>query len=98
MTERKKSVSRRFRFVSPMPIDGYCEVLESLRSRNVHRVEKNNAKFQLTLDQVLTLACWFDMDGVQGHFEEKPNKDAYENGAKWEIAHVITGDVNHIPD
>lgn len=98
MKDRKKPVARRFQWIQAIELDGFCEILESLKLRNVHRISGNNSKFHLTLDQCITLAHWFKLSGTDGYFREKPNEGAYSEGATWNIDDMISGDALIIPE
>jgi hypothetical protein len=94
---RKKSVSRRFRFVQQTPIDGYVEVVESLRFRGLQNAANNNAKFHLTEDNVTAIAGFCKLMQIEGIFEEKPLPEMYEDGRTWTIKEVVDGDMAFRP-
>lgn len=72
---RKASVCRRFHLVTPIALDGYCEILESMETRNVHRIAKNKARFQLTPPQAHCLAKFYRLNAWPCYFAEKPLKE-----------------------
>jgi hypothetical protein len=90
MKERKKPVARRFCFVQNLELTGFVEVLESLKSRRVHRVDSEDVKYHLTLDQSFTLAHWFKLAKTEGVFTEKPNQDVYPDGHQWSVDEMIS--------
>lgn len=77
MPARKQSICRRFHMVTPIALEGYCEILESMAIRNVHRIDGNNAKFQLSPSQADTLAKFYVLNDWACVFVEKPARGEY---------------------
>lgn len=71
---RKASICRRFHLVTPIALEGYCEILESMETRNVHRITGNNARFQLTPPQAYCLAKFYLLNNWSCCFVEKSLK------------------------